>query len=300
MNDPPSFGIEEEYFLVHPRSGTLVRRVPARFIRAAKARCGDVVTSELLQSQVEIASPVFHETDEASATLFELRRGLADIALDMGYRLIAAGTHPVARWQRAEPTRKPRYQRLIDDFKIVGRRNLLCGLHLHVAVPPTIDRVALMNRLLPWLPVFLALSTSSPFWQGARTGLLSYRQAAYDEWPRAGAGGHSAMTRRIVEENRWRAKRYGIEASFIDEHGDEPVPLAHVLDQLRDLLSEDAQALGCEKELARLTRIMALGTSAHQQLAVFDAQRAAGASVPAALRAVVDWLVQATVEADPE
>jgi glutamate---cysteine ligase / carboxylate-amine ligase len=377
MNDPPSFGIEEEYFLVHPRSGTLVRRVPARFIRAAKARCGDVVTSELLQSQVEIASPVFHETDEASATLFELRRGLADIALDMGYRLIAAGTHPVARWQRAEPTRKPRYQRLIDDFKIVGRRNLLCGLHLHVAVPPTIDRVALMNRLLPWLPVFLALSTSSPFWHGARTGLLSYRQAAYDEWPRAGVPdffsgqaeydafaalltrqgairdasylwwairpslrfptlelriadcctrvkdtmalaalfrclvrahlrrpelgrGHSAMTRRIVEENRWRAKRYGIEASFIDEHGDEPVPLAHVLDQLRDLLSEDAQALGCEKELARLTRIMALGTSAHQQLAVFDAQRAAGASVPAALRAVVDWLVQATVEADPE
>lgn len=377
MNDLPSFGIEEEYFLVHARNAKLVRRVPQRFMRAAQDRCGKVVKRELLQSQVEIASPVSHDADEARATLSALRRSLAGLAEEMGCRLVAAGTHPIARWQRTEPSRQRRYRKLIDDFKIVGRRNLLCGLHLHVAVPPEIDRVALMNRLLPWLPVFLALSTSSPFWQGRHTGLLSYRQAAYDEWPRTGVPDYfadqdeydgfaallasqgaigdasylwwairpslrfptvelriadcctrigdsialaalfrclvrahlrrpelglrrSTMTRRIIEENRWRAKRYGIEASFIDEFGQGAVPLARVLDGLRALLAEDAQALGCEAELARLTRIMALGTSAHQQLAVFEERRDAGASVHAALCAVVEWLADATVAAEPE
>ena len=68
----------------------------------------------------------------------------------------------------------------MDDFQIVGRRNVVCGLHIHVAVPEEVDRVVIMNRVLPWLPLFLALSTSSPFWNRAPTGLLSYRQSAYE------------------------------------------------------------------------------------------------------------------------
>lgn len=372
-----TFGIEEEYFLVHPRTRNMVKRVPRALITECQRRYGKVVTPELMQSQVEVASPVFRSSAEARETMLALRRGVAEVAAERGYRLVAAGTHPFASWRGAQPTRKPRYARLIDDFKMVGRRNLLCGLHLHAAVPPHVDRVQLMNRLMPWLPVFLALSTSSPFWKRERTGLLSYRQAAYDEWPRTGipemfadqaeydafvdllsrqgamtdasflwwairpslnfptlelriadcctrihdtialcalyrclvrlhlrrpelGARRTVMTRRIVEENRWRAKRYGIEGSMIDEFGDEPVPFAKMLDRLRELIADDAQALECEADLQRLTRIMALGTSAHQQLNVYDEQRAAGSSKIEALHAVVDWLVEATVADDPE
>lgn len=372
---PPSantFGIEEEYFLVHPASRQIVKRVPRRLLAECRRRFGEVVCPELLQSQLEVASPVFEHTDQARERMLALRRGVAGVAESMGYRLVAAGTHPLASWQRQQPTRQARYTKLIDDFQIIGRRNVMCGLHIHAAVPKDIDRVELMNRLMPWLPLLLALSTSSPFWERQRTGLLSYRQAAYDEWPRTGipdffadeaeyarfaallveqgaigdasflwwairpslayptlelricdcctrlddalaiaalfrclvrahlrqpelGARRSAMTRRLVEENRWRAKRWGIEASLLDEHGEAALPFPVMLERLRALVEEDARALQCESELRRLGLIMAHGTSAHQQLAVYDEQIAAGASRPQALHAVVDWLVDATV-----
>jgi len=74
----------------------------------------------------------------------------------------------------------------MHDLQIVGQRNMLCGLHVHVELPSTEDRVDVMYRMLPYLPLFLALSTSSPFWQSRRTGLKGYRLAAYDELPRTG------------------------------------------------------------------------------------------------------------------
>ncbi len=69
---------------------------------------------------------------------------------------------------------------------MIGRRDLLCGLHIHVELPDPDARVDVMRRMLPYLPLFLALSTSSPFWQSGRTGLKGYRLAAYDELPRTG------------------------------------------------------------------------------------------------------------------
>jgi glutamate---cysteine ligase / carboxylate-amine ligase len=369
---PSTFGIEEEFFLVHPRSRQIVKRVPRRLLFECQRRFGEVVCPEMLQSQLEIASPVFSGADEARETMLALRRGVASVAESMGYRLVAAGTHPLTSWQRQQPTEQPRYTKLIDDFQIIGRRNVLCGLHVHAAVPADTDRVALMNRLMPWLPLLLALSTSSPFWERERSGLLSYRQAAYDEWPRTGipdffadeaeyarfaallveqgaigdasflwwairpslnyptlelricdcctrlddalaiaalfrclvrahlrrpelGARRNALTRRVIEENRWRAKRWGIEASFIDPDGDDAQSFPVMLERLRALIAEDAQALGCESTLRRLGLIMAHGTSAHQQLAVYEEQRAAGAGNLQALHAVVDWLVDATL-----
>jgi carboxylate-amine ligase len=181
-----TFGIEEEFFLVDPRTRALVGDVPPSLLHACRRRYGDAVAPELLRSQVEIVSPVFRGQDEAAEAMTALRRGVADIACEKGLRVVAAGTHPIANWSAQVETRQSRYRRLVRDFQIVGRRNVLCGLHVHVAVPPDVDRVALMNRVMPWLPAFLALSTSSPFWDREPTGLLSYRQAAYDEWPRTG------------------------------------------------------------------------------------------------------------------
>ena len=74
----------------------------------------------------------------------------------------------------------------MDDLQMIGRRNMLCGLHVHVELPDPDDRVDVMTRMLPYLPLFIALATSSPFWRSRPTGLKGYRLAAYDELPRTG------------------------------------------------------------------------------------------------------------------
>ena len=291
-------------------------------------------------------------------------------------RLLASGTHPLARWSDQAHTDKPRYDRLVDDYQMVGRRNLLCGLHVHVGIPDGVDRVALMNRLMPWVPLFLALSTSSPFWNGQRTGLMSYRQAAYDEWPRTGipdafadeaeygtfvdlltrsgavhdgsflwwavrpsatfptlelriadacprmedalaiaaafrclvraylrlpelGATWSNLARRVVDENRWRAKRYGTEASFIAEGEEEPVPLVDRLAQFVQLVKPDARALDCLREMKHLQAIPRMGTGAQLQLRTYAREREQGRSREDALRRVVDELACTTLALEP-
>jgi len=369
---PFTFGIEEEFFLAHPKSRTLATSVPRSLLHACRRRFGDAVAPELLHSQLELVSPVFDRCDEAYDEMLRLRRGVAEIAVEKDLRLLAAGTHPIAAWREQVETPKNRYRGLMEDFQIVARRNVLCGLHVHVAVPPDVDRVVLMNRAMPWLPVFLALSTSSPFWNRNPTGLLSYRQAAYDEWPRTGipdrfadeaeyarfvellvAGGAARdssylwwairpaaryptlelricdactrvadtvaiatlyrcllrllvrrpelapdwtpFTRRLIDENRWRAKRFGLDADFLSLDGSPVVPCRDLVARLLEDVAEDAQALGCEAPIARIRTLLVEGTSAHAQLAIFRGRRAKGDTPLQALQFVVDWLVAATV-----
>lgn len=366
-----TFGIEEEFFLVDPRTRALVDDVPPSLLHACRRRYGDAVAPELLRSQVEIVSPVFRGQDEAAEAMTALRRGVADIAGAKGLRVVAAGTHPIADWSAQVETRQSRYRRLVRDFQIVGRRNVLCGLHIHVAVPPEVDRVALMNRVMPWLPAFLALSTSSPFWDREPTGLLSYRQAAYDEWPRTGipdrfeneaeyaelvrrlvAGGaakdasmlwwairpalryptlelricdactrlddalaiaalyrclvrrlvrrpaddapRDPYARRLIDENRWRAKRSGLDATFLALDGGEPRACREVVGELLDAVAEDADALGATAALGRVRAILAEGTSAHAQLTLYEARLGRGDPPRTALAFVVDWLAATT------
>lgn len=366
-----TFGIEEEFFLAHAASGLLATSVPGQLLTTARAQLGDCITSELLQSQIEIASPVFSSIDDARSTLRSLRAALSELVEKMDFRLVAASTHPLGAWREQLVTEKPRYDQLISDFRIVGQRNLVCGMHVHVAIPLGIDRVALMNRAMPWLPVFLALSTSSPFWDRRVTGLLSYRQAIYDEWPRSGvpdffrdeedyqafcltlqragaikdasyfwwairpalryptlelriadvctrvedtlaiaalfrcliaalvadpeAGRHyTTHTRRLIDENRWRAKRDGIGAALIDEASGQALPMREVLDQTLQFVAGEAERLGCTATLRQLDSILEAGTSSHSQLRIYNECRAAGDSRGKALARVIDWLAQTT------
>ena len=96
------------------------------------------------------------------------------------------GTFPLAFWPEQIVTPKARYGAIMDDLQMIGYRNMLCGMHVHVEVPDLDTRINLIMRLTPYLPLLLALSTSSPFWQGHLTGLCGYRLAAYDELPRTG------------------------------------------------------------------------------------------------------------------
>ena len=179
------FGIEEEFFLADAATRGTPRRIVKAFHREVHDRLPKV-ERELLQAQLEIASPPSVSFAETHSTLARLRADIAGIGEGHGILLLASGTHPLARWARQSHTHKDRYNQLMQDMQMVGRRNLVCGMHVHVEVPQPDDRVDLMNRLLPYLPLLLALSASSPFWQGRRTGLAAYRTSVWGEMPRTG------------------------------------------------------------------------------------------------------------------
>jgi glutamate---cysteine ligase / carboxylate-amine ligase len=115
-----------------------------------------------------------------------LRQGAAAAAGEYGLSILACGTHPLARWRDSVQTPKDRYAQIMDDLQMVGHRDMLCGTHIHVEFAEPARRVVVMNQMLPYVPLFIALSASSPFWQGHVTGLKGYRLAAYDELPRTG------------------------------------------------------------------------------------------------------------------
>jgi carboxylate-amine ligase len=181
-----TFGIEEEYFLVNAETKRLVDGMHQAFFEDADSATGGRIAREFLQPQVEVISSPHHDMESARAELRELRQRVAEVAAKHGLAILAAGTHPTAIWGDAQQTPKDRYDVVMDDLQMIGQRDLLCGMHVHVELPEPIDRIDIMCRMLPYLPLFLALSTSSPFWQSRRTGLKGYRLAAYDELPRTG------------------------------------------------------------------------------------------------------------------
>jgi len=186
MAGPFTFGIEEEYFLVDAETKSLVREMPQAFLDAAKAAAHGRISPEFLQPQIEVISSPHERMADALAELRELRQTIAAVAAKHGLAILASGTHPTGTWRKARQTAKARYDNVMHDLQMIGQRDLLCGLHVHVELPDPDDRVDLMYRMLPYLPLFLALSTSSPFWQSRSTGLMGYRLAAYDELPRTG------------------------------------------------------------------------------------------------------------------
>jgi carboxylate-amine ligase len=369
------FGIEEEYFLVDAETKAIAPRVPkALFAAVKKSTCGRG-KCEFLQQQLEVATEPHVEMAKAHAELRQLRHMVDRAAAPHGLGILAAGTHPTAAWTKAQQTEAERYDSVMHDLQMIGRRNMLCGMHVHVELPDPNARVDVMTRMLPYLPIFIALATSSPFWQSQRTGLLGYRLAAYDELPRTGVpelfrtteeyesyvdalvrtnvipdasylwwamrpstvhptlelrapdcctrlddtiaiaalyrslvrrvflnpglnADLNAVSRAIVVENKWRAQRYGIHETFVDQVRRHGVPLAHWLDEVIDQAAGDAEALGCLNEVEHCRAIVANGTSADAQLAVYQQARDKGAEREEALAAVGEWLAETTLGLD--
>src|SRR5581483_10684613 len=179
-----TIGMEEEFFVFDATTRRAVQRVDKGFFRGARERLGDRVMTEMLQSQIEVATPPCAALPEARAHLAGYRRALGAAAREHGLGIAAMGTFPLAFWPEQQMTPKSRYGEIMDDLQMIGHRNMLCGMH--VEVPDVDTRINLIMRLTPYLPLLLALSTSSPFWQGNLTGLVGYRLAAYDELPRTG------------------------------------------------------------------------------------------------------------------
>ena len=179
-------GIEEEYFLVDAATKSVASAMPKDFLEAAKAATGGQIMGEFLQSQIEAVTLPHDDIKTAREELRHLRQTVAKVAADHGLAILAAGTHPTADWGKSQQSEGDRYDAVMDDLQMIGQRNMLCGLHVHVELPDPDERVDVMTRMLPYLPLFIALATSSPFWRSRPTGLKGYRLAAYDELPRTG------------------------------------------------------------------------------------------------------------------
>jgi glutamate---cysteine ligase / carboxylate-amine ligase len=181
-----TFGIEEEYFLHDKVTNQAAVRTPDALFRDANLATDGRVEREFLQTQAEAVTRPHVHMDAARRELAFIRRVLADLAAEHDLSLLASGTHPTAQWRQSQQTDKDRYDKAMDDLRMIGQRDMLCGMHVHVSLPDPRRRIEVMYRLLPYLPLFVALSTSSPFWTSQETGLKGYRLAAYDELPRTG------------------------------------------------------------------------------------------------------------------
>jgi carboxylate-amine ligase len=377
VNPEPAFtlGIEEEYLLVDCGSRELVRDPPAELLAECERLLGNRVSPEFLRSQIEVQTGICASASQARAELVELRRTVADVASRYGMAPIAAGTHPVASHTTQQHTDHERYIALHEDLQGVARRLVICGMHVHVGIEEPELKIDLMNQVGYFLPHLLALSTSSPFWQGEDTGLKSYRISVFDEMPRTGIPERfeswGEYTRHIgtlvklgiindssklwwdirpssrfptlemriadvctwlddgltiaclfrcllrmlwrlrvanqrwrtylkmlIDENRWRAQRYGTDAGLVDFGRAELVPYPRLLDEMLALVREDGEHFGCFAELQHARTILARGTSAHNQRQVYQAALAETRDPKAALDAVIDWLIRATVEFD--
>ena len=373
--DRPAFtvGIEEEYFLVDLESRDLAQDPPDELMKICGERLGDQVTPEFLRSQIEVGTRP-HKTVAAAITeLAEMRATIAEVAGKFDLGLIAASSHPFADYHAQSHTDKERYDTLARDIGAPLRRLQICGCHVHAGIGDDDLRIDLMGQIAYFLPHLLALTTSSPFWRGEDTGLMSYRLSVFDALPRTGlpdefdsytqyqrlvdqmvrSGGIEDATkiwwdvrpsaryptlemriadvctrladcaalaatyqcllsmlwrlrannqrwrlypRTLIQENRWRAMRYGPSGELMDFGKGEPVAYRELAAELADLLAEDADELGCTAEMQHIMTIAAEGTSADRQRAIYNTALETGEDSHTALIAVVDHLMVETLE----
>ncbi|WP_050483090.1 carboxylate-amine ligase [Pseudomonas sp. Ant30-3] len=373
MNTDLRFGIEEEYFITELASRRMSAQPSKAAIQACEAALGEYFALEMFQGQIEVASPIFNNVAEAAHYLDEARASLRHALEPHGLGLLSVGSHPLADWRTQRATQQPHFCKLFEDYRHVAQRSVLSGLHVHVEVPSQLDRIRVMNEVLPWTPLLLALSCSSPFWDGADSGYMSYRQTACDEWPRMGipeffadelaydayvallmqtgaikqagdcwwgvrpagkyptlelrmtdacprvddalciasffrllvayaiehaqpGADYSQNSRWILLENRWRAKRYGVEAAFVIEGYDRPFTTEQWLFRAQQVLGKTAHEMGVEDVFRQLRRMLAEGSSAHRQLGIFQRTLTDGNDTQAALAAVVDHLMKETAK----
>ena len=373
MSTEPPFtvGIEEEYLLVNLDTRDVNENPPPALIRECTERGGNQISPEFLRSQLEVSTRVCRSIAEVRADLARLRSIVVDVSRKYGLAPIAASTHPFGNATRQMHTEKEQFFALAREMQAAARRLMVCGMHVHVGIDDDDLRVDLMNQLSYFVPHLLALSCSSPFWEGERTGLMSFRLTLFSSLPRTGlperfssygelrrhldmlirngviedttkmwwdirpspryptletrvmdcctsiddamclAALVVCLARRLyrlrranqswrlypnvlISENRWRAMRYSFDEQLLDLARGELAPFPQLAEELIELVREDAEVLGCVREIGHIRTILLRGTSAHRQLRTYDEARAGGASQREALQAVVDFLIRET------
>jgi carboxylate-amine ligase len=367
-----SLGIEEEYLLVDLATRDLVADPPAELLQRCIAETDGRVSPEFLRSQLEVKTSVCGSVSALRSQLAALRRKVCEVSADYGIAPVAASTHPFARSpNRPKHTEEQRYSAIAREVQGGAGRMIICGMHVHVGLDDDELRIDVMNQLSYFVPHLLALSCSSPFWQGDDMGMQSFRLMLLSSLPRTGlperfesygefrrhldalvrngliedttkiwwdirpssryptletrvfdccthlddavclAALNVSLARMLyrlrrenktwrryprmlIAENRWRAMRFGADASLLDLARGELVPFADLLEELLSLTREDAIALDCLPETEHARALLKRGTSAHQQLSVYQTARSQGATDGEALSAVVGWLAKTT------
>jgi glutamate---cysteine ligase / carboxylate-amine ligase len=185
-SDPYTLGVEEEYQLLDPETFDLVQHIETMLEAVTGHELEARINAELMQSVLEITTPVCHNAGDVMRWLAKLRGYVVEIAREQETRVGSAGTHPFSLFERQRITAKDRYRALIDQMQYVARRELIFGMHVHVAVDDPEKAIQVVNGLLPHLAPLLAMSASSPFWRGEPTGLASSRQMVFSAFPRSG------------------------------------------------------------------------------------------------------------------
>ncbi len=189
----PSLGIEVELALVDSESGALVCVAPDVLARVGEGH-GDAehpkIKKELYQCTIEVITGVCSTVSEARADLAESMREVEQAAAESGAAIVGAGLHPFTPWHELSLSEGERYERLVSTIAWPARRLTTHGVHVHVGVRSGDKAVTTVNALSGYLPVFLALSASSPYWNGQDTGLASTRTKIFEAMPTTGLPPH--------------------------------------------------------------------------------------------------------------
>lgn len=186
MSLPPlTLGIEEEYQIIDPETRELKSYIQ-EFLEHGRVVLQDQVKQEFLQSQVEVGTHICRNVQEVREEITRLRGTIVKIARDRGVAVAAASTHPFSMWSTQDVSKGERYTQLHSDMAQLARQMLIFGMHIHVGIEDKEMLIDVMNQARYFLPHLLALSTSSPFWQGRDTGLKTYRTVIFESLPRTG------------------------------------------------------------------------------------------------------------------
>ena len=354
----PTLGVEWEFALVDPDTRDLSNEAASVIAELGE---NPHVHKELLRNTVEVVTGICDNTGEAMADLASTLQPVRQIVRERGMELFCAGTHPFAKWSAQKLTDAPRYAELIKRTQWWGRQMLIWGVHVHVGVSSEHKVMPIITSMLKYYPHLLALSASSPYWDGEDTGYASNRAMMFQQLPTAGlpfqfqkwsefegfvadqkktgiidhmneirwdirpsphlgtievrifdgvsnlqelsalvALTHCLIVdldRRFeagetlpvmppwhVQENKWRAARYGLDAIIIQDADSNEKLVTEDLDALLERLSPVAQSLSCSDELARVADIYRAGAS-------YQRQRRVAEEHDGDLLAVVDALI---------
>jgi glutamate---cysteine ligase / carboxylate-amine ligase len=204
---PRTVGVEEELLLVDPNDGRALAVASAVLHDAVvhgQQPVGEALTAELTRQQIETNTRPCTSLDELGWELRRWRRVAAQAAHSSGARVAALATSPLPVVPSI--TSDSRYREMIERFGLTAEEQLTCGCHIHVEVGSAEEGVAVLDHIRGWLPVLLALSGNSPFWQGEDTGYASFRSQVQGRWPSAGptelfgsAESYQATVRTMIE-----------------------------------------------------------------------------------------------------
>jgi carboxylate-amine ligase len=335
-----TLGVEEEVMLLNPYDWSLAQQID-RVLPALSEELSAHVTAETHRSVIELATGVHDSPESLGGEILRLRRMLEDELAPLGLACASAATHPSTVWHETVVSSGERHQLVYGSMRELARREPTFALHVQVGVDDPEDGIKLANRMRAHLPLLLALSVNSPFWQGRDTGLGSARTPLFQAFPRVGiprafrdyaewvetvdllircdafpeptflwwdvrpqprfgtvevrildaqttasqtvvlaalvqciarleitegyASERLVGSQEVLDENRFLAARDGMKAKLIDPARERRVPGPEQLDALLEACAPHASALGCEAELAAVSR-MAACTGAQRQL----------------------------------